>query len=302
MIVIDTDLSYIQNRLSINPVKFQTEYADASVNEIIQAEAAQGNQAAIALANEILNNVDLVIELFALADPANKFRILKEMTSEQMQKFLPQMEKEDLLLGLYFFTEDGLMAMLEKVPPEQLVNVAFQLFSKEDIIQLMPEKQLDKFLESAEIDKSMMLKHLMSIPPEYLAQMLENVTGEAVKDLDSYDMIKQIGKMNPLQYKDALQGMQPTQKQQLVLSLGKENPELFQLFDANAYTNMIKNQKEKPDMIKAMIVLEQEELIKMIKELPNDLLAIVITQIDTKVFAENMMKEFPEVLAKIMAV
>jgi len=301
MIVIDTDLNYIQNRLSISAVKFQTEYANASVEEIIQAEAAQGNQAAISLANEILNNVDLVIELFALADPNNKYQILKEMTAAQLKTFLPQMEEKDLLQGLYFFTEDSLMKMLEKVPPEQLVKTVFQLFSQEEVIQLMPERQLNKFLQSTDIDKNKMLQHLMSIPPEYLAQMLENVTGEAVKDLDSYDMVKQIGEMNPLQYKDALQGMQPTQKQQLVLSLAKEHTELFQLFDADAYTKIIQTQKQKPDMIKAMAVLEQEELIKMIQELPNDLLAIVITQIDTEVFADNMMKKFPEVLAKIIA-
>jgi len=39
---------------------------------------------------------------------------------------------------------------------------------------------------------------------------------------------------------------------------------------------------------------------KMIKELPNDLLSIVITQIDTEKFAEILMNEFPEVMARIV--
>ena len=39
----------------------------------------------------------------------------------------------------------------------------------------------------------------------------------------------------------------------------------------------------------------------MIKELPEDLLSIVITQMDKDKFAEILMKENPEVMAKIIA-
>jgi Mg/Co/Ni transporter MgtE len=301
-IIVDTDVTFLVNRLGISPRKIQETHANKSVEEIIEAEAAQGNQAAIALAHELLTNVTLVIELFGLADSKNKLLILREMTAQQMQEFLPLMDKKDLQQGLNFFTMEKLMKMLEELPPEQLVKTVFEMFSPQQLVELMPDEQLNKFLEDTRIDKSDILKQLKSIPPQYLAQMIESVTGTAVEgSMNGYDLVKKLENFNPLQFKDSLRNMQPVQKQQLVLSLGKEHPEWFQIFDPHAYTTIIQSQKDKPDVIRAAGVIEEDEMQKMIEQLPNDLLSIVITQIDTKIFAETLMRELPEVMAKIIA-
>ncbi|CCX80192.1 unknown [Clostridium sp. CAG:715] len=299
-LVIDSNLEYLQNILHISKVTFEEKYANMSVDEIIEAEAAQGNQQAIELAQELTTNTSLVMELFDLADTNNKYMILREMSAQQLQTFLPEMEESDLLQGLYFFTEDKLMKMLEALPAEQLVNTVFQMFSKEEIVQLLPEEQLDKFLTSHDIDKNKILKHMQSIPEEYVAQVLEQITGEAQEGQDSIDLAKKFGELNPLEYQDALKAFQPTQKQQLVLSLGKEHEEWFQLFDADAYTKVINREKQQPEVVKAMSVIDPEYIQNMITELPNDLLSIVITQIDTEKFADILMNQFPEVMAEII--
>lgn len=300
-LIIDANLEYLQRRLGISSTTFYEKYSTMSVDEIVEAEAALGNQAAIALAKEILNNSSLVIELFDLADTNNKYMILREMTAQQLKLFLPQMEQNDMLQGLYFFSDDKLMELLEDIPKEQLVKTAFELFSQEEIVQLMPDEQLDKFLTSTDIDKNKILKHIQSIPEEYVAQVLEQITGEAVGDnLKSFDLAKQFGQLNPLEYQDALRAFQPTQKQQLVLSLGKEHNEWFQLFDAHAYTTIINREKQQPEIIKGMSVIEPEHIQKMLEELPNDLLSVVITQIDTEKFAEILMDRMPELIAQII--
>ena len=299
-LVIDSNLEYLQNILHISRVTFEEKYANMSVDEIIEAEAASGNQQAIELAQELTSNTSLVMELFDLADTNNKYMILRELTAQQLQVFLPEMEEKDLLQGLFFFTQDKLMKMLEELPSEQLVNTAFELFSKEEIVQLMPEEQLDKFLTSSEIDKNKILKHMQSIPPEYVAQVLEQITGESHENMDSIDLSKEFGELNPLEYQDALKAFQPTQKQQLVLSLGKEHNEWFQLFDADAYTTIMNREKQQPEIIKGMSVIEPEYMQNMITELPNDLLSLVITQMDTEKFAEILMDRFPEVIAEII--
>ena len=299
-LVIDSNLEYLQSILHISKVTFEEKYANMSVDEIIEAEASQGNQQAIALAKELTTNTNLVMQLFDLADTNNKYMILREMSAEQLQTFLPEMEETDLLQGLYFFTEDKLMKMLEELPAEQLVNTVFQMFSKEEIVQLLPEEQLDKFLTSHDIDKNKILKHMQSLPEEYVAQVLEQITGEAQEGQDSIDLSKKFSQLNPLEYQDALKAFQPTQKQQLVLSLGKEHEEWFQLFDASAYTKVINREKQQPEVVKAMSVIEPEYIQNMITELPNDLLSIVITQIDTEKFADLLMNEFPEIMAEII--
>ncbi len=299
-LVIDSNLEYLQNILHISKVTFEEKYANMSVDEIIEAEAASGNQQAIELAQELTTNTSLVMELFDLADTNNKYMILRELTAQQLEVFLPEMEEKDLLQGLFFFTQDKLMKMLEELPAEQLVNTAFELFSQEEIVQLMPEEQLDKFLTSTDIDKNKILKHMQSIPPEYVAQVLEQITGESHENMDSIDLSKEFGELNPLEYQDALKAFQPTQKQQLVLSLGKEHEEWFQLFDAHAYTTIMNREKQQPEVVKAMSVIEPEYIQNMIEELPNDLLSLVITQMDTEKFAEILMDEFPEVIAEII--
>ena len=299
-LVIYSNLEYLQNILHISKVTFEEKYANMSVDEIIEAEAASGNQQAIELAQELTTNTSLIMELFDLADTNNKYMILRELSAQQLQVFFPEMEENDMLQGLFYFTQDKLMKMLEELPPEQLVNTAFELFSQEEIVQLMPQEQLDKFLTSTDIDKNKILKHIQSIPEEYVAQVLEQITGEAVEGADSIDLSKQFGQLNPLEYKDALMAFQPTQKQQLVLSLGKEHQEWFQLFDADAYTTIINREKQQPEVVKAMSVIEPEYIQNMIKELPNDLLSLVITQMDTEKFAEILMDRFPEVIAEII--
>lgn len=299
-LVIDSNLEYLQNILHISRVTFEEKYANMSVEEIIEAEAASGNQQAVELAQELTTNTSLIMELFDLADTNNKYMILRELTAQQLQVFLPEMEESDMLQGLFYFSQDKLMNMLEELPSEQLVNTAFELFSKEEIVQLMPEEQLDKFLTSTDIDKNKILKHMQSIPEEYVVQVLEQITGEAAEGLDSIELSKKIGQLNPLEYQDALMAFQPTQKQQLVLSLGKEHQEWFQLFDAEAYTKIMNREKQQPEVVKAMSVIEPEYIQNMLTELPNDLLSLVITQMDTEQFAEILMDRFPEVIAEII--
>lgn len=301
MIVIDTQIDTLLKRLNVSQTKMTELYSMMSVDEIVEAEAAQGNQQAVEFAAELFTNPEKLVEIFKLADPNNKFIILSSMTADKLQIFLPLMEDEDLLQGFYFFTEDKLMKLLEELPPEQLVNTVFQMFAEKDIIALMPDDELNKFLTSTDVDKENVLKNLKSIPPQYLAQMIEGVTGEEVKDADVLDMVKQISQFNPLQYNQALTTMDPTQKQNLTLSLAHEHKDLYQLFSPQAYTNIIQNQKQKPDVVKAMAVIERDQKLKMLKELPNDLLSIVITQMDAKDFAETLINRFPEVLAEIIA-
>lgn len=299
MLVIDGDYNYIINKLNLSPQKL-VEYGTKTVDEILEAEAAQGNQAAIELVNEMYTNVAFLVEIFKLADPENKYMILSQMTSQQLDEFLPLMEDKDLLQGLMYFSQDKLLDMMEELPPEQLVATVFQMFSQEEIIQYMPEEEINKILTGPELEKNKVLEHLKSIPPEYLAQMIENVTGKPLDEMDSLDMVKQIGNFNPLEYKDALIGMQPVQKQQLMLSLAKENPKLYELFPAEEYTNIVQTYKQKPEVVKALEVVETEEIIKMVQELPNDLLSVVITQIDPAVFGDMLIKKHPELLAQVV--
>lgn len=300
MIVLDTDLTTLMQKLNITQAQI-IQYGTKSVEEIVEAEAEKGNTQAVEFAMELFTNVDKLVKIFKLAEPANKLEILSEMTAAQLYQFLPEMEENDISEGLKYFTQDKLLNMLERIPPEQIVNTVFEMFSKEEIIQYLPEEQLDKFMTSTDIEKNKVLENMKSIPPEYIAQMIENITGEEVEDTNQQSMIEQVEGFNPLDFKNSLLSMQPIAKQQLTLGLAKEHTELFQLFDPHAYANMINTYKHQPELVKAMSVIEEDQKTNMIKELPNDLLSIVITQIDAEDFAYILINKCPEILSQIIA-
>lgn len=299
-IVIDTDLTTLMSKLNISAAKMQQEYALMTIEEIVEAEAEAGNQAAVKYATELFQSPDMLVKIFKLADPENKLEIMSEMSEDQLQSFLPLMEEEDINEGLKFFTQNKLLKMLEEIPPEQLVDTVFEMFSQEEVVRFLPEDQLDKFLTDTDIEKNKVLNHLPSIPQEYLMQMYESVTGQTGEKMNSDQIIDKLSDLNPLQFQDALLSMQPVAKQQLTLSLAKEHKDLYQNIDAHAYTNMINTYKQQPELVKAMSVIEPEEKLKMLHELPKDLLSIVITQLDAREFADNLIKESPELIAEIM--
>jgi hypothetical protein len=114
----------------------------------------------------------------------------------------------------------------------------------------------------------------------------------------SKELLEKIGALNPMQFIDAIRAMQPAAKQQLTLGIAHARQELYQNFDPHAYTNMMQTYKYQPDVVKAMKVIEPEEKIKMLEKLPDDFLSIVITQIDAKVFADQIIKNHPKLLAQ----
>jgi len=299
-ISIDTD--FLIQRLGITREKIEFQYANMTAEEILKAEAAQGNQAAIELATKILTDTKFVIELFELADPENKLMILNLMNEKQLLEFLPLMEKDDLLQGLFFFSQDKLLDLLQELPPEQLVRVVLELFSKEQVVQYMPEKQLDKFLTDKDIDKSKLLNNMQFLQKEYLMQMLESVTGEEVAGDSSIDKVLiQISQLNDNDFKNGLTNLKMPAKQDLTILMIRENQKLMEKFDADAYTRIIDEHKFKPDVIKSMHVVEMEEIIKMVGQLPKDMLSVVITQIDTEQMAKQLISRNPEILAKALA-
>ena len=298
-IVINADLEYLKSKLNIPESRMAT-YQAKTVDEILKAEAAAGNQEAIKLAADMFTNVSQLIELFQLADPQNKLVIMQQMDSSQLEKLVPMLEQDDLLQGLHYFTQDNLLDLLKEIPKEELLKTVFELFSQTQIIEYLPEKELDGLLTNIDLDKGLLLQNLRFIPDMYLQQILESVTGEEAQGSSS-QLILQISQLGDQDYKNALMNFQPAQKKDLTYALVNQENKLFEKFSTDSYTYMINRERDKNELIKAMHVIKPEHLHNMINELPQDLLSVVTTQIDTEKFADALINQFPELLAQFVA-
>ncbi len=299
-VTIDTNLYAIQSRLNISSARMN-QYTDKTVEEVIEAEAAQGNTKALEYEKVLLNNPKEFVEMFELSSVDNKYNLLMGLNENELAEMLEYLDPEDLRMGLNFFTQEKLLKLLQEIPIEQLVNVTNTVFKLDEIMEMMPSRELDKFMTSDKLEKEFLLKYVAQLPPEAMAAMLETATGEPVNNLDPKYMMSKISELDKDEYKEAMLSINPDLKRSMVMNMSADKPEVMQLFSSESYTNML-GTLQKPDMMEGMIAIEKEQLIDMNSQLPQELMSIVLTQMNTEDFAKIILEKHPEILAEIVAV
>ncbi len=294
-LVIDANMKLFAERMNITSSRMIQDYGLKTVDEIIEAEAAQGNSQAVKYAQEMYGSPAKLINIFNLTDVENKFVLLHNMNSETREKILPMLESDDLVMGLYFFTQDKLLDMLSEVDIEELVNVVMGAFPLDAIVSMFSEDDLAQFFQRDELQKFDVIEQLKSLPPEVMIKFVEGVTGQPAGETDPMQLIQSIENMPMDQYRDFMSAIDPDVQRQLTFQLTKEKPEYLQLFPNQTYIDMLSTMM-KQDMVKPMINLEKESLVNMITELPDDLMSIVAAQVDTKKFAEFLLDGHTDLL------
>ncbi|MCR5265723.1 MAG: hypothetical protein K6E29_03915 [Cyanobacteria bacterium RUI128] len=295
-ISLNTDQYHLMTKLNITTSRMH-DYADKSVDEIIDAEAESGNALAKDYGRKLFGNPDELIETFQLADPTNKYNILNQMSTEQREKVLELLDSEDMVVGLNFFTQEKLAQMLGKVSVAESASVALEAFSLPQIIAMMPEEELESFFMSSEIPKESFTAQLRNLDPELLIQMTEGITGQAADQSDASKLIAQIMALPDKQFKETMASLDPEIQQNVVFQMASEDKGVLLHFSGQSFNDMVSG-LQKPDMVKSMIALDTSSLQRMTKQLPEDLFSIVATQVDTRQFAQLLIDRCPELLEK----
>lgn len=295
-ISLNTDQYHLMNKLNITTSRMH-DYANKSVDEIIETEAENGNTVAKDYGRRLFGNVDELIETFQLAEPTNKFNIINQMSSEQREKVLEMLDSEDMVIGLNFFTQEKLEQMLGKVSVAESAGVALEAFPMAQVIAMLPEEELERFFMSAEIPKESFTAQLRNLDPELLIQMTEGITGQSADQDDASKLVAQITALPDKQFKEFMASIDPEVQQGIVFQMASDDKNVLLGFSGQAYNDMV-SQLQKPDMVKSMIALDNESLQRMTKQLPEDLFSIVATQIDTKQFAKFLLDRCPDLLEK----
>ena len=216
-------------------------------------------------------------------------------------KVLPLLDNNDLVMGLYFFTQEKLLDMLSNVNIEELVNVVLGAFPLEDIVTLFTEEDLAGFFLNDKLEKYDVVNQLKSLPHDVMQKFVEGVTGKPSEETNPIDLINSIEKLPDDKFREFMASIDPDVQRQVTYQLAKVDTEYLQLFDPMAYVNML-GTLMKQDMVKPMINLEKETLIAMNSILPEDLMSIVGAQVDTKLFAQFLLDGHLEILEKALMI
>ena len=297
MIDLQVDFSLLNKFFGI-PISRITQYKDKELEEIMELEAAQGNQKA-ADYKKILKDPDKILDIFRLSNLENKYIILQNMAEGDLDELLPYLTQEQLAKGLQFFTEEKLVEMCKELPMEELLVMMFEKFCMMDILVLMEDDSMDEFIMQPEVERKYAQTYFESLDEKMLQEIMVQAFGDDFRDKERDDYLEHLENLEDDDYKRFLTSMEREQKMLLINGIVEQEPNLSLLFKPD---DVIKPMEKlmKEDKIKMMSKLDPEFLVPMVQELPLDLTQIVLTQIDPQQFAEILCEDFQDILSQVV--
>ena len=280
-ITIDSSMMSFADRLNISSNRMSEKYASKNIDEIIEAEAAQGNMQAVAYAQEYYDDPEKLLKIYSLANIDNRYKVIKAMDSSKREDLLPYLKPDELVMGLFFFKKEKILDMLLDVKPEELVNVMLDIFGLSELLELIPPKALQQFFESSDIKKEVIAEQLKNLSSGDLSTLIESITGQPmskVKDPDG--VIKDLSSLKDDDFKNIMSQMDPELQRHIIYLIAKKDDKYLQIFENKTYVDILNDNKMKEEIIPAMENLEPDTLVDMIAQLPEDLMSIVASQIE----------------------
>ena len=299
MIKIDVNLQYLTDNYHIGAQQLQM-YRGKSIKEIMEIEARNGNISASNFNINIFSNPMELVRLFRLMNPENRYMIINSMGFNDKVKLLSMLQEGELLMGIRFFQKDKILQMLQKVKKPKLLKMILQKYSFGDFMNMIPEKEQDKFFDQEKISSKQILKGVQYLEPEQMARMIENVTGEPQDGKDKKELMGTLTQMKPEVLKESVKSLEQEEKALVMGKMAEEDPKVLNELSVEAF--MIPLEKlNKGDLVESMQVLEKDDLMDMVVELPEDLMAVTATQIDPEKFAKMLATDFSDILGQIGA-
>ncbi len=249
----------------------------------------------------LLQDPNKLAEIMKLQDLENRYLIIQQLPPEDLAKILPLLTSEQLSFGLQYFTTDGLMELINALPPEEMVNLLLVHFTMEDVVPFMEVGEMSEFFESTHLEKRDVFEYFEGLEYEKFQSLMVNQFGIEYKDKYTEEYLYEIENMEDKQYMQFLQNLQTFEKAEAIAGLCEINPDYYLEFDNSVLSRPIYNELEKEDIIKTMKTLEPEFLVPMIQELPTNLIQVVATQIDPSVFSDMLASEFPDMLVEMLS-
>ncbi len=297
MIQLNVDYSLLNRFFGLSLVKI-AQYGNKDFEEIMKLEAAQGNTKARDY-KKILSDPDKLLEIFKLSNWENKYIILQNMSEGDLDNLLPLLTQEQLAMGLNFFTDEKLIMMSKELPVEPLANMIFEQSALVDVLALMDDNSMDKFLNQPDVDRRYSQKYFESLDRNALEKIMVYQYGIEFKDKKREDYLNHLYSLDDRDYNKFLCSMERESKIGLIAGIVEQKEDFVYLFEAK---DLVKPMEllTKGDKVKMMATLEPEFLIPMIQELPLDLTGVVLTQIDPNDFAEVLAQDFQDILSSIV--
>lgn len=297
MIQLNVDFSLLNRFFGISVAKIAS-YGNKPLEEILQAEAAQGNTKAKDY-KKILSDPDKLLEIFKLTNVENKYIILQNMSEGDLDNLLPLLTQEQLAVGLNFFTDEKLISMSKELPVEELANMIFTQFALVDVLSLMDDTAMNNFLVQPDVERKYSEKYFESLDRDALEEIMVYQYGEEFKGKEREEYLEHLYNLDDTAYSKFLCSMKKESKIPLIAGIIEQKPDFVYLFEQEDLIHPMEL-LTKADKVGMMATLEPEFLTPMIQELPLDLTSLVLTQIDPNEFSKVLAQDFQDILSSVV--
>ncbi len=299
MIELNLDLAYLSYYYALSTKRIN-QYAARDPENLITLETMAG---AVTLDREefmkLMQHPSKVAKILQLERPKNRYLILRNLNERDLAKILPYLSSEQLAWGLQYFTSEKLEALINKLPTEQVATLVFQHFGMMDILDLMEDDKMNKFLKSDKLEKQDVMKYFAQLDDDKFRNIMMKQFGGSMENKGRGEYLKMIDEMNPDKFLEFLMNFDRKDKMELIAGLCEIEPKYILEFDNEDLSKPFMLM-DKDKILKTMPILDPEFLAPMIEELPPELIQVVATQIDPEIFAEILVQEFPDVLMEML--
>ena len=101
MIYLDLNLKYLERMFGFQAGNIN-DYTGKSIKEIMESEAAAGNVNAANFEKDVFSSPEEIMEVFNLIDPENRYLILTQLSSLELQKLMPYLSDEAMYSALNY--------------------------------------------------------------------------------------------------------------------------------------------------------------------------------------------------------
>ncbi|MEW5821695.1 MAG: hypothetical protein AB1782_15990 [Cyanobacteriota bacterium] len=301
-----TPLNYSVNLLSkyweLNTARINVK-AYSSIDQVTEAGVNQTSNVAttnVGATNPMYIDPSLALDMAevynALANPDDRLGILMLLNKPELMNLLFLLDKEKLLLGLNFFSMPKLLELLLRLPKELLLQALLMFMNIDELLSIMPQRELLRILSSSKVKESMLLKAIENLPTHILIAMLEAVLGESVGKLKHADVMKKMQHLKKRQILEGLLTLPSGTLQQICAQFCKMDPSLLMEMSKGAISKPF-TRFQKSMLVESFRVVDSSEIIKLLGGLPKNLLAQVACMIDPGDLAQALSNHFPNIIA-----
>jgi Mg/Co/Ni transporter MgtE len=187
MIELNIDLSYLAKYFEIGSQSIK-QYSTKSIDELMQAEAENGNKKAAGF-EDFLKNPEKVAELFRLADANNRFLIIQNLSEDDLAELLQYFHNSALIWGLKYFSPDKLVQLMQELPQEELLKIVLEKFSVDEIVTHMEKEELDDFLNNEKVEREDIMNVFKQLKPDQFKVLMSQIFGAQAQDITNREKI-----------------------------------------------------------------------------------------------------------------